>query len=288
MPPHLRPTSGRCVLVGVDGSPAAADAIALADAVAGPLGASIEFAFIHPEATSYEPAFSALLRCVAETTREQMHDAGLDLGVSRPLRLVGGACAATGLAALARSLDAALVIAGSTSRGRLGRIHPGSTGRRLLGQAACPVAVAPRGYVEAGTPLTPIGAAHDGSPEAVAALVWARELAQASGANLKVLTVHEALAFGHVPVGPGLGWTSANDALLQQCRDELTRIAGSAGAEPVLLHGDPAAELLLHSRELGLLVAGSRSHGRLGSLLLGSVCKELVHESACPVVIAPP
>ena len=42
------------------------------------------------------------------------------------------------------------------------------------------------------------------------------------------------------------------------------------------------------SRDLDLLVCGSRGGGPLRSVLLGSVTERLLRSAACPVVIVPP
>jgi nucleotide-binding universal stress UspA family protein len=67
-------------------------------------------------------------------------------------------------------------------------------------------------------------------------------------------------------------------------------VAGAAGAtvssftEP----GDRAATALAHrSRHLDLLVVGSRSHGPVRRLLLGSTSTRLVREAACPLLVVP-
>jgi nucleotide-binding universal stress UspA family protein len=41
------------------------------------------------------------------------------------------------------------------------------------------------------------------------------------------------------------------------------------------------------SRELDLLVCGSRGYGALKSVLLGSVTRALAHSCACPLYIVP-
>ena len=51
--------------------------------------------------------------------------------------------------------------------------------------------------------------------------------------------------------------------------------------------GDPAVELASASRELDLLVCGSRGRGPLRAVLLGSVTERLIRGAGCPVVIVP-
>jgi nucleotide-binding universal stress UspA family protein len=51
--------------------------------------------------------------------------------------------------------------------------------------------------------------------------------------------------------------------------------------------GDPAVELADASRELDLLVCGSRRRGPVRTALLGSVTERLLHGAACPLLIVP-
>jgi nucleotide-binding universal stress UspA family protein len=61
----------------------------------------------------------------------------------------------------------------------------------------------------------------------------------------------------------------------------ITRIS----AEPSF--GDPAREIITvaQTRQADLIVVGSRGHGRLASLLLGSVAQKVVSLAHCPVVV---
>jgi nucleotide-binding universal stress UspA family protein len=53
------------------------------------------------------------------------------------------------------------------------------------------------------------------------------------------------------------------------------------------IEGTPARVLLTASAGASLLVVGSKGHGDLGSILLGSVGMHCVHHATCPVVVVP-
>jgi nucleotide-binding universal stress UspA family protein len=56
---------------------------------------------------------------------------------------------------------------------------------------------------------------------------------------------------------------------------------------PELHVDDPADVLLRISRNVDLIVCGSRGYGPLRSVLLGGVSRRLVDESRCPVLVLP-
>ena len=51
------------------------------------------------------------------------------------------------------------------------------------------------------------------------------------------------------------------------------------------VEGDPARVLLEAAHDADVLVAGSRGHSGVASLLLGSVSQHCAHHAPCPVVI---
>lgn len=94
---------------------------------------------------------------------------------------------ARALQEVAVELDAQFIVIGSSHRGRLGRIHPGSTGERLLQGSSCPVAIVPHGYRDAERhDIRVITCGWDGTPEADTALLAAEELARQTSATLRV------------------------------------------------------------------------------------------------------
>ncbi len=209
------------------------------------------------------------------------------------------------LSQLVRSHEADLVVLGSSHRGPLGRIVPGATVERLLGEAPCAVAVAPPGFGRPATddvgwrPLSGddrdvgmrvIGVGYDGSDPAGEALRAAAGLAVHNGAALRVYTL--ARRYPHVPGasgderGPGVP-TEAT-VLRGILEDAVSALPGEARAQPIFLRGF-AAEGLIDATKLGvdLLVLGSRRGGPLRRKLHNSVTSAVIQQAHCPVLISP-
>ena len=55
-----------------------------------------------------------------------------------------------------------------------------------------------------------------------------------------------------------------------------------------LVIGHPAERIVIHAEEWGadLIVVGHRGHGLMGSWLLGSVAKQVMHHATCAVLVA--
>jgi len=205
-----------------------------------------------------------------------------------------------GLAGVARAKEADLVVLGSTRRGPVGRIVPGTTLARLLGQAPCAVAVAPPGFAlrdgeePPGDPgdigLRVIGVGFDGSIASREALEIGAELAIANGAALRVYTVARKYAAlpgadqdGHVP-----GMPTEAERMQKELHDAVSHLPAGTRPLPVFLRGDPAAQLI-RAIELGvdLLILGTRPGGPLRRALHASVSDAVLAEARCPVLISP-
>lgn len=208
-----------------------------------------------------------------------------------------------GLAELARSEDADLIVLGSTHRGPIGRVLPGATAERLLGEAPCPVAIAPRGFghLDESDPgwrplsdggadggMRVIGVGYDGSPAAQNALDVAAELAMVNDAALRVYTVAT-----RVPnAGPSAEGQASDPARAEAMREKLhSAVAGlprEARALPVFLWGIPASELIGAAENgVDLMILGSRRRGPVRRALNGSVSSAVIREARCPVLITP-
>ncbi|HEY8002533.1 MAG: universal stress protein [Vicinamibacteria bacterium] len=71
------------------------------------------------------------------------------------------------------------------------------------------------------------------------------------------------------------------EALAAELKAELTTITVAEK------EGDPAEALVQRSRDLDLLVVGSRGYGPLRHALVGNVSWEVIRSAACPVLVVP-
>lgn len=183
---------------------------------------------------------------------------------------------------------------GSTHRGGLGRVLPGGTAEHLLGAAPCALAVAPRGYggKPDGSPITTeplrvLEVGYDGSRGASVALDLAADIASGAGATLRVIAVGRPVmpaAAPDLPPPPPL----PGDDLQSKLHEVVARLDPELRALPIYEHGDPAFRLLDRADEgVDMLVVGSSSVGRLGTVVLGSTSRTLIESAPCPVVVAP-
>lgn len=143
-----------------------------------------------------------------------------------------------------------------------------------------------------------IMAAIDGSAPSLKAVALAADLAGRYGAELMLVTVTQELSAAltaelatyvrqeHIDtplgeLGSAHGETVLAGARLEAQAKGVTRISTQASA------GDPAEEIIALAKNLrpDLIVIGSRGHGRLAGLLLGSVAQKVLAHASCPVLV---
>jgi nucleotide-binding universal stress UspA family protein len=88
----------------------------------------------------------------------------------------------------------------------------------------------------------------------------------------------------------GVGYDGRNEA--GHAREVAQALADDLGASLQTItvedgEGEPAAVLAERSRDLDLLVVGSRGYGPVKQVLIGGVSAELMRRAACPVLIVP-
>jgi nucleotide-binding universal stress UspA family protein len=217
-------------------------------------------------------------------------------GIAVDYRELENTSAARALHEAAEAQDAALLVVGSTNRGAIGRVLPGSTAERLMHGAPCAIAIVPHEWV-AGGGLATIGVAYVDTDEGREALRGAHALARRAGARLRVLTAVKAglSSLGETEattsVQRGKGITNIEGELRAQAEAALRRET-EALADNVLLEvdafvEDPADVLIRVSEHLDLIVCGSRGYGPLRAVLLGGVARRLAADARCPVIVLP-
>ncbi len=270
------------VVVGIDGTGAGRDVLAVAETLAPSRKA---LALVHvrvleaPAQRGYIAAFDAETRekSVQLLKAEQQRSAPAAETLSVLAPDVG-----TGLHDVAESRGADLLVVGSCHRSAIGRVLAGDDTHAALHQAPCAVAVAPRGYHESVKRPELIGVAYDGSPHSEVALAHARALANETGG--RVLARHVI----QLKVYAAGGWAPAvvedAEAQVARAREQLGELSD---VDLGVAIGATAEELAAFSETVDVLVCGSRHNGIVKRVALGSTSDFLARDCACPLIITP-
>ncbi|MGD0810026.1 MAG: universal stress protein [Acidimicrobiales bacterium] len=126
----------------------------------------------------------------------------------------------------------------------------------------------------------------DGSGASRDALRWAAHQAQLTGASLEAVISWEiAPSFYPVPVPSGYDPASNAKTALDQTLDSVIGERNGLKIVPSVVQGPAAPTLLRAAHGADLLVVGSRGHGPLLGMLLGSVSEQCMAHASCPVVV---
>ena len=233
------------IIIAIDGSPAAADARALATTLAAP-GAAFLTAHVaegHHETTEVE----------ADVTLSGSFVGALD--------------------GLARERGADLVVLGAHHHGHLWSSNHTHSALHHLSSS---VAVAPVGYgTDDQVALRVIGVAYDETtPESEAALAAARRLAEPSGAEVRVI---EVVRDSNLPSSESTqGW---------KAQQASARLAELGGVTVTVLEGDPVHRLREAAGDLDLLALGEHHPSALAALLLDHTVDALAAHVTCPLLV---
>lgn len=292
----------RQVIVGMDPFRTDEEPIALGALLGRATGAPLLIVGVYPDATT------GLTLGAAERDRAAKEHA-LE-GIDRVLRNLGagdgeihgarfrtmavsGSSPAHALHDVASREQPALLVVGSTHRGAIGRIVPGSVTERVVHGSPCPVAVAPRGFDDLGRGFKRVGVAYAGTAEGQSALESAVTLAANGDARLIAYTVVDPLAHptGYATFPPMVAEAEElkrRAGLAEaQLKHKLAEVAPGMDTEAVIIGDGNIDELVTRTADLDLLICGSRGYGPLSAVLLGSVTHTLMRKSACPLVLIP-
>jgi nucleotide-binding universal stress UspA family protein len=133
--------------------------------------------------------------------------------------------------------------------------------------------------------------AADGSPSAQVPLDLVRDLRWEGGTALRVLQVVPPLSEVRFV---GADRREALDRIESEQLNELQRVAdslrrGGVAVEATLVRGDAVADAIIADAtqwKADLAVTGSRGHGLITNMLLGSVASAVIDRAPCPVLVA--
>ncbi len=158
------PAVGKRIVIAVDTGERTPDALALGRLLATSTGVRAMVVSIFPYMPLAGPEDAELVRA-REDARRTLSEFTAEMGLEHAEAEVrSGNFAARELQHITERPETGLIVVGSTTRGPLGRLVIGGVGERLLAGAACPVAIAPRGYGDAPPArLARVGVGLDGS-----------------------------------------------------------------------------------------------------------------------------
>jgi nucleotide-binding universal stress UspA family protein len=286
------------ILVGYDPSARDRAPVSFGVAAARFTGAPLVIASVHSARSDRLGAGQLGEDLIADATEtlEQLKGELRAQGIEVECRDLEGTSAPRALHELAEADDAGLLVVGSTRRGTVGRLLPGSTAERLMHGAPCPIAVVPHGWI-AGNGLETIGVAYVDTEEGREALRGAHALARGAGATLRVLTVARMRLGTHAETeartagrrGKDFDEVEGEHRVLAEtaARNAVAQLDGDVTVQVDAFVEDPAQTLIGISENLDLLVCGSRGYGPVRAVLLGGVSRRVTAEARCPVIVLP-
>ena len=287
------------VVVGYDGSAAAAVAVEWAAAEAKNRGAQLcvihaaDYTVVIPGRLPMEanPLEAAAMGVTAEGV-DWAHKIASDLDVEGETHI-----SRVTPALIEASENAALLVVGSRGRGELTGALLGSVAFAVTAHAHCPVVVVRAEAATRPGPDRPVVVGIDAWPHSEAPLRFAASVAAQTGAPLVVVSAYRAT---YTESGsPALYWALEVDGAVQferlarQAALDASAAAASAASEafgeltvrPRAAEGRAARVLCDVAAGCGLLVVGARGEGGFAGLRLGSITHAVLHDAPCPVAV---
>ncbi len=140
--------------------------------------------------------------------------------------------------------------------------------------------------------LKKILVAYDGSPHSKQALNWAIDLSLLSGSQVVAVKVFETSQLFAAAETGGARFMAMLDEIRredQRLMDEVAAVGQARGVKVKgeVLQGNIAREILdyAHKNNFDIIIAGTKGHGALEELLMGSVTRSLVSLAHIPVLV---
>ncbi len=268
----------RPILVGVDRSDSARDAVGWAADLAAILRTPLHLLTVSPDADAAVPGWLAELR-----------DAAVRSGAGRAVVEVASGDVVDVVADRARA--ARMLVLGSYGEGAWSGMLAGTVALALLARADCPIAVV-RGTAPHVPPPRggPIVVGVDGSPAGHAALLLAADLATTLGSRLVAVHAWSDIVFGvHGAARRSRDsdsvLTAHATAVLDTELRAVTRDHPGLQVDRVVVADTPLRALLAAAGDARLLVVGHRGIVAGPGRSLGSTSRALIEFVPCPVVV---
>ena len=303
MPPNTETL--RSILVPLDGSLLAEQAIPFALAIAERARSKVKLVLVHqPLLTEPGPAHTKVELAMQKANREYLRSVVArlreQLGRAVSSAVLRGPVAQT-LTKYLHELGADLVVMTTHGRGGVRRAWLGSVADQLIRSSQIPVVLVRAGQTESaaspvnfGEILVPL----DGSPLAEAALEPATAIARLWDGEISLVQIVQPVL---VTTDPPLAFPTEIDEQLSAIRreaaqDYLRDVAErlreqGVRASGVAVLGGGVAETLLHlagPKRVGLLAMATHGRGGVRRLVLGSVADKLVRAAEVPVLVCRP
>lgn len=180
-----------------------------------------------------------------------------------------------------------LLVVGTRGWSSRADLSVGSVGAYCARHSTVPVALIPPDVPPNHDRLTVV-VGFDGSPHSRTALQWTLEhvLQSARVVAVRVYT-SESVVGDPLSPSPEISEIRARQDLEGSVAAILTDFPAHPALELLVVPGDPRAGLRDASSDADLLVVGSRGHGALDHLLLGSVATALAHHPVIPTIVVP-
>ncbi len=272
----------KTIVVGVDRTGAARNALRWAGSVSRPTGARVvlvheevpQQAELDPETADAEVAAaeSWLAGWISEAEIDAVDDVELSSGDDLSDAIVGSA----------KDHEADLLVLGTHLGDGTGQAGFGTIAHQVVHHFHGPTIGVPAGAPIGPNPTIVVGL--DGHPGSTLALKWAIRFAEDVGGTLQCVHVPATIAGSYAD--------SINDLSTYESKAEVeAQLAevGVPGTDVKVVNGDPIEQLdaFAAQHEVSLIVVGSRSHGLMQQQVIGKVPTRLLHHASRPVAVVP-
>ncbi|GAC69827.1 universal stress protein [Gordonia soli] len=278
--------------VGYLATPSGDDGVALAVAIAGATGASIDLVcVVHPVEYDGTPGLAGYQERLENQAAEWLADGAgrIPEGIDKRAIVTVHDSFTGGLVEVAEQSGASMIVVGGTGDGLLRRHTLGTISTELLHSSPLPVALAPRGYADRATPYVdmvtvavPVRTSSDNP------LPFAVGLARQAQLDLRLLS----LVSSDDPTRDDTERT-ARDRRIAAAEQLLAATRESVGTEldvdSLVADGPTLDEALdkLPWDEGDIVAVGSGHLGRPNRVFLGSTAARILRWTTAPVVVTP-